>query len=100
MHHSFSSYRNSNQRQTIFIPFKHNLFIFKKHKLDNGVARFDSDPLIANSWSKLQSGTHSQKDIQLLQHELFESKFEGIFKTDYRKAHNAANKAGYPSGIE
>jgi hypothetical protein len=31
---------------------------------------------------------------------LFESKFEGIFKTDYLTAHNAANRAGYVSPVQ
>jgi len=70
------------------------------HQLDDGVRRFDADPEIANAWGRLQSGSHTDADIQLLEHELFESKFEGIFKTDYRTAHDAANRSGRTSGLE
>lgn len=48
----------------------------------------------------MESGTFTSKDIQLLNHELFESKFEGIFETDYLTSHNAANRAGYVSPVE
>ena len=71
-----------------------------KHQLDDGVRLFDSDPDIVNAWNRIQNGSHTPKDIQLLKHELFEEKFEGIFKTNYRQAHDAANKAGFKSGIE
>lgn len=43
---------------------------------------------------RLQSGSFVEQDIQLLHHEYFESRFEGIFKTDYKNAHNAAIKSG------
>ncbi len=69
------------------------------HQLDSGVRLFDADPAIANAWSRLEEGSHTEADIQLLKHELFESKFEGIFKTDCRIAHGAADSAGYPSGL-
>ena len=60
------------------------------------MGRFDADPLIFESWKRLESGAFTNKDLQLLNHELFESKFEGIFKTDYLTSHNAANRAGKP----
>jgi len=69
------------------------------HQLDEGVRQFDADPKIAQAWQRLQKGTQTADDIKLLKHELFESKFEGIFKTDYRTAHEAAERAGRPSGI-
>jgi hypothetical protein len=72
----------------------------KKHQLDDGVRRFDADPQIANAWKRLEGGNYTDKDVQLLKHELFESKFEGIFKVDYRTAHGAANRAGRLSGLE
>lgn len=72
----------------------------QEHRLDDGLRRFDADPEIANAWRRLQQGDHTPNDLQLLQHELFESKFEGVFKTDYRTAHDAANRAGRPSGLE
>jgi hypothetical protein len=71
------------------------------HELDGGaIGRFDAHPEIANAWGRLEAGTHTSGDMQLLQHELFESKFEGIFRTDYATAHNAANRAGRLSGIQ
>ena len=73
---------------------------FKQHQLDDGFRRFDADPAIANAWERLRSGDIAKKDIQLLEHELFETKFEGIFKTSYREAHEAANRAGRTSGLE
>jgi hypothetical protein len=72
----------------------------KEHLLDDGVRRFDADPQIANAWKHLEGGNYTDKDVQLLKHELFESKFEGIFKVDYRTAHGAANRAGRLSGLE
>ena len=53
------------------------------------MARFDGDPEIVNAWNRLEAGDFVQSDIDLLRHEIFESKFEGIFKTDYKTAHNA-----------
>lgn len=72
----------------------------KLHQLDEGLARFDADPMIANAWKRLENGIHLPKDLQLLEHELFESRFEGIFKTNYRTAHEAANRSGRLSGLE
>lgn len=77
---------------------KNHLF-YNTHILDEGTARFDADPLIANAWSRLQIGTHSPKDLQLLEHELFEARFEALFDTDYRTAHAAADRSGRPSGL-
>jgi hypothetical protein len=71
----------------------------KKHKLDDGLRRFDADPEIANAWNRLRQGTHTEADLKLLEHELFEARFEGIFGTDYRTAHDAANRSGRPSGL-
>lgn len=72
------------------------------HQLDHGkgIARFDPDLKIAEAWKRLESGMHTESDFLILRHEYFESRFEGIFKTDYRTAHNAANRAGRPSGLE
>ncbi|HEY9420625.1 MAG TPA: RHS repeat-associated core domain-containing protein, partial [Thermoanaerobaculia bacterium] len=70
------------------------------HQLADGVKRFDADPPIAHAWQRLQKGTQTTDDLKLLEHELFESKFEGIFKTDYVTAHKAANRSGRHSGLE
>ncbi|MED1611174.1 hypothetical protein [Bacillus paranthracis] len=39
------------------------------------------------AWKRLESGKHLPSDIDLLRHEIFESRFEGIFKTDAMTAH-------------
>ena len=44
------------------------------------VRRFDADPLIVNAWQRLREGRHTPKDVQLLEHEIFEARFEGIFQ--------------------
>ncbi len=77
---------------------KDHLF-YNVHQLDDGPRRFDADPLIANAWSRLQGGTHGPKDLQLLEHELFEARFESLYHTDYRTAHEAANRSGRTSGL-
>lgn len=67
---------------------------YDEHLLDSGMRRFDADPDIVNAWSRLTNGDFVQSDIHLLQHERFESKFESIFKTNYRTAHDAAIRSG------
>ncbi|MGG2016534.1 T7SS effector LXG polymorphic toxin [Bacillus sp. S10(2024)] len=74
---------------------KDHLFI-KEHTKEHGVGRFDPDYEIAQAWDRLQKGTYNKNDIDLLNHELFESKFEGIFKTDYRTAHDKTVESGRP----
>ena len=72
---------------------KDHLFI-KEHRLDEGVRRFDADPDIVNAWDRMKRGDHVASDIDLLRHELFESRFEATFRTDYRTAHDATLRAG------
>ena len=91
--------KNTGIKASRIARIKQHLFE-KEHILDDGVRRFDADPEIANAWKRLEQGTHSPRDIQLLEHELFESRFEGIFRTDYRTAHGAANRSGRTSGLE
>ena len=67
---------------------------FKQHQLDNEIRRFDPDPDIADAWLRLQKGNHTDQDLMLLEHEYFEARFEGIFRTDYRTAHNATINSG------
>lgn len=74
---------------------KKHLFI-KEHIKEHGIGRFESDYQIAQAWDRLQKGTYNKNDIDLLNHELFESKFEGIFKTDYRTAHDKTVESGRP----
>ncbi|HEY2566589.1 MAG TPA: hypothetical protein VGH95_02610 [Candidatus Aquirickettsiella sp.] len=72
---------------------KQHLF-YDTHKLDTGVGRFSPDIEIADAWTRLQNGNFVKHDLQLLQHEYFEARFKGIFKTDYITAHNAAVDTG------
>ena len=65
-----------------------------EHILDAGVKRFDADPEIADAWYRLTNGTYNQNDIDLLNHEYFESKFESFYKTDYRTTHNKTEESG------
>ena len=65
-----------------------------EHILDAGVKRFDADPEIADAWYRLTNGTYNQNDIDLLNHEYFESKFESFYKTDYRTAYNKTEESG------
>ena len=65
-----------------------------EHILDSGVKRFDADPEIADAWYRLTNGTFNQNDIDLLNHEYFESKFESFYKTDYRTAHSKTEESG------
>jgi hypothetical protein len=77
-----------------------NHLFYNGYDLGDGViAKFDAHPDIANGWGRLDTGAHTAGDLQLLQHDLLESKFKGIFRTDYATAHNAANRSGRPSGI-
>ena len=91
--------RHTGMREAWIAQIKEHLF-YRTHRLDDGVRRFDADPLIVNAWQRLQEGRHTPKDVQLLEHEIFEAKFEGIFQTDYRTAHEATNRSGRPSGLE
>jgi hypothetical protein len=91
--------RHTGIRAAWIARIKEHLF-YRTHRLDDGVRRFDADPLIVNAWQRLQEGTHTPRDVKLLEHELFEAKFEGIFQTDYRVAHEATNRSGRLSGLE
>jgi len=92
--------KNLNLQEFQVQRVKDHLF-YKKHQLDHGqgIGRFDPDLDIANAWKNFEKGVYSEADLKIFKHEHFESKFEGIFKTDYSTAHDAANRAGYPSGL-
>ena len=59
---------------------------YREHFLDEGLRPFAPDPDIADAWFRLQRSDHVDRDLELLSHEYFESKFEGIFRTNYRTA--------------
>jgi len=77
-----------------------NHIFFKQHLLDRGLERFDSDPAIAEAWYRLINNQFDSNDLKLLEHEYFESRFESLFKTDYRTAHNATIRSGRSSGLD
>lgn len=62
----------------------------KEHILEKGKMRFEPDHEIAAAWDRLYRGDFIKNDIQLLEHEYFESEFEALHKTDYDTAHTAA----------
>jgi hypothetical protein len=82
---------------------KYHLFV-EEHCLDSyeclGVpattARFDSDPVIAESWLRLKPGTFSQADLQLLRHETAEAWYMRKHGPSYCKSHQAAQRR-YPA---
>ena len=69
--------------------------------LDNGVVRrFDADYRIADAWNRASTGVQTIADLRILRHELFEATFTKVFRSTYRVAHDAANRARYPSGLQ
>jgi len=67
----------------------------KDHILNDGsIGKFHPDPEIVNAWDRLKTGDFIKTDLQLLNHEIFESKFEGIFKVSADDAHKATLKSG------
>ncbi|MGF9767171.1 hypothetical protein [Bacillus albus] len=44
----------------------------------------------------LEKEIHHENDIKLFKHEYFESRFEGIFKTNYVTAHRKTVASGRP----
>jgi len=55
-------------------------------------ARFDSDPIIAESWLRLRAGTHTPLDLALLRHEAAEAWSMRKHGPSYRLAHAAAER--------
>ena len=78
---------------------KDHLFI-NVHQLDDGVRPFDADLEIVNAWRCLEEGTHLQSDIDLINHERFESILMERYGLPYRRAHTAANGCGFQSPID
>lgn len=58
--------------------------------------RFDSDIGIADAWRRLESGSHSRADLQLLKHETAEAWHMRNVSESYKAAHGAAQKR-YPA---
>jgi hypothetical protein len=62
--------------------------------MDGSIGYFDSYHEIMDAWKRLQTKEFYKQDIDLIRHEYFEAKFEKLFKTNYRVAHDAAEKSG------
>ncbi len=88
-----SNSKNTGWKESHVARVKDHVF-FKKHQLDDRFGKFDADPSMVNEWERLKKGDYVKSDIDLLRHEYFESRFEGIFSTIYRTAHEAAVKSG------
>ena len=67
---------------------------YNEHNLEYGVGRLPPDYEMAEAWNRLKFGKFNQNDMELLNHEILKTKFEGIFKTDQLKAHRATEKSG------
>ena len=61
--------------------------------------RFDSNIDIADAWLRLEAGTHTSLDIQLLKHEAAEAWYMRKHGPSYNNSHNAAQKR-FPSPLE
>ncbi|MCM0594128.1 MAG: hypothetical protein HEQ35_04580 [Gloeotrichia echinulata IR180] len=85
--------RNTGWMEFRIQRIKDHLF-YRQHQLDYGFDCFDPDPDIADTWFRLQQGNFNHEDLQLLKHEYFESRFEVIFHTNYRTAHEATVRSG------
>lgn len=63
---------------------------------DSAAGRFDANPRMAEAWQRLADGNPHAADIDLLEHERFESKFMAeTGDPSYGRAHTATNEAGY-----
>ena len=90
--------RNTGIKPENIEKVKNHLFI-NEHILDRYVdlgipadrARFDSDIKIAESWKRLETGTHTSEDIQLLRHEVAERWVEIQRNCGYCEAHDRAS---------
>ncbi|HEY9300950.1 MAG TPA: hypothetical protein VIQ31_32205 [Phormidium sp.] len=85
--------RNTGWLQFRIQRIKEHLF-YRQHQLDDGVRCFDPDPDIADAWTRLYENQYNHEDIRLLEHEYFEARFEGIFRTNYPRAHKATLDSG------
>ena len=73
--------KNTGFSEEKITKIKDHLF-HKEHILAKGKMRFEPDHEIAAAWDRLYRGDFIKNDIQLLEHEFFESQFEALHKTD------------------
>ncbi len=67
---------------------------YNDHILDDRIGRFDADIDIADAWERLRKGNYNQNDLDLLNHEYYEHRFEKFFDTDYANAHAKTVESG------
>ncbi|MGC2310244.1 MAG: hypothetical protein WA432_01325 [Candidatus Babeliaceae bacterium] len=84
--------RNTGMPEAKIERIKNHLFYDDTHILSTGIGRFAPDPEIVSVWNRLYNGDFIKNDIQLLEHEYFESKLEKIYKIDYETAHKATQQ--------
>lgn len=89
--------RNTGMRVQKIARIKNHLFN-DVHPRSGGMARFDADADIAEAWQRLHSGSQLPRDIDLLNHEYFESKVMSRYKTSYEIGHAAA-ESRYPANL-
>ena len=95
--------RNTGIKPSNIQKVKNHLF-YEEHLLDRYVdygipaemKRFDSDITIANAWKRLETGSFTPKDLQLLKHEMAEAWYMRKHGPSYTNAHNAAQRR-YPA---
>jgi uncharacterized Zn-binding protein involved in type VI secretion len=99
--------KNTNMPTEDIQAIKNHVF-HEEHLLDRYVdygvpaerARFDPDPRIADAWDRLRGGQHIRpEDMQLLQHELAESRYMKEHGPGYNAAHDHAQQVA-PSPYE
>jgi hypothetical protein len=80
---------------------QHLLDRYVDYGVPSEMRRFDSSLSQGDAWLRLESGTHTPKDIEWLKHETAERWFEKKHDSGYSKAHNAAEKRwpGNPWGL-
>lgn len=75
---------------------EHLLDRYVDHGVPAEMRRFHSDLGIANAWKRLEAGTHTPSDLQLLRHEAAESHLMRRWADpSYNRAHNRAQQR-YP----
>lgn len=71
-----------------------NHVFYNEHILKEQIGQFDPDIEIADAWNRLIDGNYIKNDLDLLEHEYYEHRFEEFFKTDYGTAHNRTVETG------
>jgi RHS repeat-associated protein len=98
--------RNTGLKPSNIQKVKDHLF-YNRHLLDRyerlGVPsefrRFDSNIDIADSWKRMEAGSHGPMDIQLLRHEIAEAWYMRRHGPSYDRAHSSAQQR-FPSPFE